>query len=319
MQFVVRQVVNPIFFATVIIITAYLPLLGLERVEAKLFSPVAYTISYALIGALLCTLLLVPGLAFMALRKPSKPFHNPVLECMESRYRDLLDLPGTAVDHLCHDSAADLGPRHRRRHGRTGLSAQSRRRLAVAASAIAERHFLREGAEMASDLRDAVLEFPEVSYVITQIGRNDDRTDPWTTSHIEAPIGLKPYDMARTGDEGAIRHQLTTRLSQLPGMEVGVSQPIIDNVNELVSGAHSALVVKVFGEDLKETRRIADEIVLREDGQGTTQTSIVQEPPIPQIVFHVDRATAARYGINVADVANLIQIGVGGVRSDRSM
>ncbi|MGD9659498.1 MAG: efflux RND transporter permease subunit, partial [Methylocystis sp.] len=107
--------------------------------------------------------------------------------------------------------------------------------------------------------------------------------------------------------------KLTSRHSQLPGMDVGVSQPIIDNVNDLVSGAHSAMVVKIFGEDLKETRRIGNEIVAAlKTVKGTTQTSIVQEPPIPQIAFHIDRAAAARYGINVADVSNMIQIGVGG-------
>ena len=171
-----------------------------------------------------------------------------------------------------------------------------------------------KASDMASDLRRAVMEFPEVSYVITQIGRNDDRTDPWTTSHIETPVGLNPYDSwpGRETKEQFIT-KLTNRLSQLPGMDVGVSQPIIDNVNDLVSGAHSAMVVKIFGEDLKETRRIGNEIVAALKAvKGTTQTSIVQEPPIPQIAFHIDRAAAARYGINVSDVSNLIQIGVGG-------
>jgi cobalt-zinc-cadmium resistance protein CzcA len=158
------------------------------------------------------------------------------------------------------------------------------------------------------------MEFPEVSYVITQIGRNDDRTDPWTTSHIEAPIGLNRYD---SWPEHETKEQfiakLTKRLGQLPGMDIGVSQPIIDNVNDLVSGAHSAMVVKIFGEDLKETRRIGNEVVAAlKTVKGTTQTSIVQEPPIPQIAFHIDRAAAARYGINVSDVSNMIQIGVGG-------
>ncbi|MEK8091821.1 CusA/CzcA family heavy metal efflux RND transporter [Methylocystis sp. IM3] len=314
-QFVVRQVVNPIFFATIIIITAYLPLLGLERVEAKLFSPVAYTISYALFGALLCSLLVVPGLAYIAFNKPSKVFHNVVLERLQARYGELL---AACVDKpkivYAAAGAAFLG--------------------VIVAGATIGREFLPnldEGSlwlqvqlpsgisigkaqEMARDLRNAVLEFPEVSFVVTQIGRNDDRTDPWTTSHIEAPVGLKPYHEWPSGETKAeFVRRLSERLRQLPGVDAGVSQPIIDNVNELVSGAHSALVVKVFGEDLREMRRIASEIVatLRET-PGTTQTSIVQEPPIPQIAFHIDRTTAARYGINVADVANLIQTGVGG-------
>ena len=314
-QFVVGQVVRPIFFATVIIIAGYVPLLGLERVEARLFSPVAYTIAYALIGALLCTLMLVPSLAYMALRYPSKPFHNRVLEWMEARYKELL--------YRCLERPAIV-------YVTTALAVCG---VVIAGGAVG-RDFLpnldegslwlqvqlpsgisfEKASDMASDLRRSVMEFPEVSYVITQIGRNDDRTDPWTTSHIEAPIGLNPYDSwpERETKEQFIT-KLTNHLSKLPGMDVGVSQPIIDNVNDLVSGAHSAMVVKVFGEDLKETRRIGNEIVAAlKTVKGTTQTSIVQEPPIPQIAFHIDRAAAARYGINVSDVSNMIQIGVGG-------
>ncbi|MGJ0510272.1 MAG: efflux RND transporter permease subunit [Methylocystis sp.] len=313
--FVVRQVVNPIFFATIIIITAYLPLLGLERVEAKLFSPVAYTISYALIGALLCSLLVTPGLAFMAFHKPAEVFHNVVLERLEARYGVLLaacvDTPriiyaaaGAAFIGVIL-AGATIGREFLPNldEGSLWLQVQLPSGISIG-----------KAQEMARDLRNAVLEFPEISFIVTQIGRNDDRTDPWTTSHVEAPIGLRPYDEWPAGETKAdFIRRLSERLRQLPGVEVGVSQPIIDNVNDLVSGAHSALVVKVFGQDLKEARRIAEEIVLTlRETPGTTQTSIVQEPPIPQIAFHVDRTTAARYGINVADVANLIQTGVGG-------
>ncbi len=314
-QFVVGQVVKPIFFATIIIIAGYVPLLGLERVEARLFSPVAYTIAYALLGALLCTLALVPGLAYMALRHPSKPFHNLVLEWLEKRYRDALYVclqrpsiiyVATAIMTVAVILAgANVG-----RDFLPNLDEGSLWLQVQLPSGIS----FDKASEMASSLRKAVMEFPEVSYSITQIGRNDDRTDPWTPSHIEAPVGLQPYSTWPGGEtKDQLIAKLTKRLNQLPGMEIGVSQPIIDNVNELVSGAHSAMVVKIFGEDLKETRRIGAEIVeALKAVKGTTQTSIVQEPPIPQIAFIIDRAAAARYGINVADVSNIIQIGVGG-------
>jgi len=314
-QFVVRQVVNPIFFATIIIITAYLPLLGLERVEAKLFSPVAYTISYALFGALLCSLLVVPGLAYIAFHKPSEIFHNVVLERLQDAYGRTLAL---CVDQprLIYGSAAAafvgvlLAGATIGREFLPNLDEGSLWLQVQLPSGIS----IGKAEEMARDLRNVVLEFPEVSFVVSQIGRNDDRTDPWTLSHIEAPVGLKPYDEWPAGEtKSDFVRRLGARLSQLPGVEAGISQPIIDNVNDLMAGAHSALVVKVFGQDLKEARRIASDIVATlKETPGTTQTSIVQEPPIPQIAFHVDRSTAARYGINVADVANLIQTGVGG-------
>ncbi|MCX7899700.1 MAG: efflux RND transporter permease subunit, partial [Methylocystis sp.] len=314
-QFVVGQVIKPIFFATIIIIAGYVPLLGLERVEARLFSPVAYTIAYALLGALICTLTLVPSLAYMALRHPSKPFHNRVLEWLEMRYREALyqciEKPvivyaGTAATIVAAVFAGGSV-------GRDFLPNLDEGSLWLQVQLPSGISF-EKASEMASDLRKAVMEFPEVSYTITQIGRNDDRTDPWTTSHIEAPVGLTPYATWPGGEtKEKFIARLTQRLSKLPGMEIGVSQPIIDNVNDLVSGAHSAMVVKVYGEDLKETRRIGNEIVAAlKTVRGTTQTSIVQEPPIPQIAFHIDRAAAARYGINVADVSNLIQTGVGG-------
>lgn len=314
-QFVVGQVIKPIFFATIIIIAGYVPLLGLERVEARLFSPVAYTIAYALLGALICTLTLVPSLAYMALRYPSKPFHNRVLDWLENRYRAALDqclrkpvivygaVAATVVSVVFAGGAVGRDFLPNLDEGSLWLQVQLPSGISF-----------EKASEMASDLRKAVMEFPEVSYAITQIGRNDDRTDPWTTSHIEAPVGLTSYATWPSGEtKEKFIARLTQRLSKLPGMEIGVSQPIIDNVNDLVSGAHSAMVVKIYGEDLKETRRIGNEIVAAlKTVPGTTQTSIVQEPPIPQIAFHIDRAAAARYGINVADVSNLIQIGVGG-------
>jgi heavy metal efflux system protein len=314
-QFIVRQVVNPIFFATIIIITAYLPLLGLERVEAKLFSPVAYTISYALFGALLCSLFVVPSLAYIAFHKPSKVFHNVILERLQDAYSATL---AASVDRprviygaaLAAFAGVVIGGATIGREFLPNLDEGSLWLQVQLPSGIS----ISKAEEMARDLRNVVMEFPEVSFVVTQIGRNDDRTDPWTTSHIEAPVGLKPYDEWPPGETKAdFIRSLNERLKKLPGVEVGISQPIIDNVNDLVSGAHSALVVKVFGQDLREARRIATEIVnVLKDTPGTTQTSIVQEPPIPQIAFHIDRTTAARYGINVADVANLIQTGVGG-------
>src|SRR5262249_55967618 len=102
-------------------------------------------------------------------------------------------------------------------------------------------------------------------------------------------------------------------LKQLPGFAVGINQPISDMVFDLVGGAHSALVIRVFGDDLTEGRRIASEIVeILRNTKGTAEASIFEEPPLPQIAIEADRAAAARYGINVSDITNLIQNGIGG-------
>jgi heavy metal efflux system protein len=312
---ILKQVVNPIFFATLIIITAYIPLLTLEQAEGKLFAPIAYTVGYALFGALLCTLLLVPGLAFIAFRKPRRVFHNPVVAWMEGGYQRLLDASIAhcrvvyAATALAFVALFGLGATVGREflpdldEGALWLQVQLPTGLS-----------LDRASEMASDLRRAVLEFPEVSYVITQLGRSDDRVDAWTPSHLEAPVGLTPYD---TWPAGETKKDFVTRLERrinaMPGYSTGIQQPISDMVNDLVGGAHSALVVKVYGDNFTELRRIGNEVVEVLKGiRGTTSASIFEEPPIPQIAIKFDRAALARYGINVSDVASIIQTGVGG-------
>jgi cobalt-zinc-cadmium resistance protein CzcA len=150
--------------------------------------------------------------------------------------------------------------------------------------------------------------------VVTQTGRNDDGTDPWTMSHIEAPVGLRPYD---TWPAGESKKQFVDRLAaglarDLPGYSIGISQPIIDGVNDLIGGAHSPLVIKIYGDDLQQLRSIGGQIVnVLYTIQGTSSASIFQEPPIPQIEVKLDRGRAARYGVNMTDVQNVIQTGVG--------
>lgn len=309
------QVANPIFFATLIIITAYFPLFAFERAEAKLFTPIAYTIGYALFGALLCTLTLVPGLAFEAFRRPRKMFHNMPLEWLQRGYHSILSLllrwPSIVYGAIVVSFAlvvylgATIGREFLPDLDEGALWLQVQLPPGIS---------LDKASEMASELRRALREFPEISYAITQLGRSDEQTDPWTPSHIEAPVGLTPYD---TWPDGETKQEfvarLTARLARLPGFDIGVSQPIIDNINDLIGGAHSALVLKIFGDDLKELRRIGSEVVdVLKDVPGTSEASIFEEPPLPQIAINIDRAAAARYGINVSDIVSLIQTGVGG-------
>ena len=309
------QVTRPIFFASLIIISAYFPLLSFERAEAKLFTPMAYTMGYALFGALLATLALVPGLAYYAFRNPGRVYQNRWLERLTAGYDRMLqaclDDPKIiyGVTALALASVVGLGVTIGREflpdldEGALWLQVQLPTGLS-----------LNKASDMASDLRRLLLKHPEVSYVVTQTGRNDDGTDPWTMSHIEVPVGLKPYD---TWPKGETKKKFIDRLAkefaqELPGYSIGISQPIIDNVNDLIGGAHSPLVVKIYGDDLDELRRIGGEIVdVLSSIEGTSSASIFQEPPIPQIEIKLDREKAARYGINMTDLQNVIQTGVG--------
>jgi cobalt-zinc-cadmium resistance protein CzcA len=309
------QVARPMFFATLIIITAYFPLFTLQRGEAALFTPMAFTVGYALFGALLCPLALVPGLAYLAFRKPRPVFRNRPLEWLGGAYRAalgrLLDRPilsylatglafvavgvlGTVVGR---DYLPDLD------EGSLWLQVQMPSGLSLEAAS-----------EMASELRRTVREFPEVRYIMTQLGREDAAVDAWTFSHIEAPIGLTPYGSWPKGETKAdFVRRLNARLRELPGFNVGINQPISDMVFDAIGGAHSALVIRVIGDDFSEDRRIAGEIVdILRNTKGTAEASIFQEPPLPQIAIETDRTAAARYGINISDITNLIQTGVGG-------
>ncbi len=311
-----HQVARPILFATLIIITAYFPLFAFERAEAKLISPMAITVGYALFGALLCTLALIPGLAYLALRRPRAIFHNHVLEWVEDRYRAiltrLLDRPkivyGTAG--LALVGVFGLGLTIGREflpdldEGALWMQVQLPTGLS-----------LDKASDMAGELRRAVREFPEVSYIVTQLGRTDEGVDPWTPSHMEVPVGLTPYD---TWPDGETKEQfvarLNARLEQLPGFSTGISQPIIDMVNDVVGGAHSPLAIRIFGDDFTELRKIGGQIVDVLNGvQGTAAAAIFQEPPIPQVVVRIDRDAVSRYGLNVSDVTGLIQTAVGGM------
>jgi cobalt-zinc-cadmium resistance protein CzcA len=173
---------------------------------------------------------------------------------------------------------------------------------------------LDQASDMASELRREVRKFPEVSFMVTQTGRNDDGTDSWTMSHIEAPVGLTPYDSWPNGEsKKEFVNKLSTTLEKdLPGFDIGISQPIIDGVNDLIGGAHSPLVIKIYGDDLDMLRNIGHQIVTVLYGiPGTSSASLFQEPPIPQIEIKLDHEKAARYGINMTDVQNVIQTGVG--------
>ena len=168
--------------------------------------------------------------------------------------------------------------------------------------------------DMADELRRATLEFPEVSYIVTQTGRNDDGTDYWTPSHIEASVGLHPYGEWKSGlTKQQLIAKMAQRFEKMPGYTVGFMQPMIDGVQDKLSGAHSDLTVKVYGQDLSEDRRVADEMVaILSKVPGAADVAVDIEPPLPNLRIDLDRAAAARYGINAADVAQLISTGVGG-------
>jgi cobalt-zinc-cadmium resistance protein CzcA len=310
-----HQVARPIFFATLIIVTAYLPLFAFQRVEAKLFYPMVYAVGYAQLGALLLVLMLVPGLAYLAYRRPRRVFRNPVLDWLEIGYprllRRLLDRPAIvyALGACAVVAVVSLGATVWREflpeldEGSIWLHAELPGGISLATSN-----------KMVVDLRDAISEFPEASHIVIHVGRNDDGTDPWTPSHIEAGVELRPYSAWPSGgSKQDLIQRMAARFRGLSGFEIAFSQPITDTLIDKVFEPHAQLTVRVFGDDYDQMRRIARQVVdVLNTVPGTADVALDEYPPLPQVVIKVDREATARYGINVSDITDLIQTGIGG-------
>jgi len=307
------EVARPMFFAALIIVAAYLPLFAFERVEQKLFTPMAFTVGYAVLGALLFAMTAMPALAFLLYRKPGKTFQNPVFLWLRDAYDRVLvaitQKPRRALipGGLAIVATCVLGLTL----GRSFLPYLDEGSLWLQIT-MPPGISLDKGKELAAEYRAAVREFPEVSDVVTQLGRNEDGTDPWTTSHIESFVGLRPY-REWGGDKQALIERMQARLERVPGITAGFAQPMIDGVNDKIAGAHSELVVKVYGEDFDEMRRIAEQVRETLAGvRGAVDVMIDQEPPLPQLRIEFDREAAARHGVAVGDLVHLIEGPVGG-------
>ena len=309
------EVARSIFFSTIIIITAYMPLFAFEHVERKLFTPMAFTVSYALIGALLTALLLTPALSFLAYRKPRKLYQNKWLTKLNDRYTrhvgiligkgrailaTLLLILGGSIALSITVGKDFLPPLD---EGSIWVQVQLPSGISID-----------ESKKMADDLRHVLKEFDETSYVMTQLGRDDEGAECFSLSHIEAGVGLKPYNTWKSGRTKAeLVEAMSAAIEQMPGYSAGFSQPIIDMVMDQIAGTHSDLALKIYSDDIDESRRIADQIAdVVADIKGASDVAVDQEPPTPQLQISVNRAAIAQYGLNVSDVTELIELAIGG-------
>lgn len=309
------QVARSIFFSTVIIITAYMPLFAFEHVERKLFTPMAYTVGYALFGALLTALLLTPCMSYMAYRKPRKIYHNRWLEKLNAVYTRqvnktiargrvvvvvlLATLLGSGI--LAVTVGKDFLPPLD--EGSIWVQVQLPSGISI-----------EQSKKMSDELRHTLKKFDETSYVMTQLGRDDEGAECFSLSHIEVGVGLKPYNTWKSGRTKAeLIEAMAAAIEQMPGYQVGFSQPIIDMVMDQIAGTHSDLALKIYSEDIDEGRRVADQIAaVVSQIPGATDVAVDQEPPTPQLQISVDRDRIAQYGLNVSDVAQLIELAIGG-------
>jgi len=309
------EVAKPVFFSSIIIITAYLPLFAFERIEKKLFTPMAFTVGYALLGGLAVALLLIPGLSYAAYKKPGKTYRNRWLESLTRTYNQhiirLLEKPRKvflplvliliATIILTTNVGKDFLPQLD--EGSIWLQVQ----LPPGIS-------LEKSKEMSDSLRKRIIKYEEVVYVMVQTGRDDAGSEPFSTSHLECSVGLKPYtEWAHGKTKYDLIEEMASDLNTMPGYSIGFSQPIIDMVMDMLAGTHSDLALNIYGEDFKESRQLAEQIVHELNSiPGAADVAIDQEPPVPQLQINADRDKIAQYGLNVSDVAELIEVAVGG-------
>jgi cobalt-zinc-cadmium resistance protein CzcA len=314
-----HEVQRPVFYAIAIIITAYLPIFTLQRVEGRLFKPMAWTVSFALLGALLFSMLVAPVLSSFYFPKGAREWRNPLVELLRNSYRQSVRW---AIDH---------------RHVTVGVAA-----LAVVAaiylttSGVIGSEFLphldegalwvrgtlapstgpTEGTRLANQARILLCSFPEVTQCTSQVGRPDDGTDTTGFFNTEYFVDLKPKEQWRPvfhQDKDELIAAMNRELDKIPGVIWNFSQPIADNMEEAVSGVKGELATKVYGDDLAVLEDKADQIAkLMGQIEGIEDLGVLRVLGQPNLNFEVDRRQAARYQINVADVQDAIQSAVGG-------
>ena len=314
-----HEVQRPVFFAIAIIITAYLPIFTLQRVEGRLFHPMAWTVAFALIGALLFSMLVAPVLSSLLFSKGVREWHNPVMEFLKKHYRNALRW---AIEHrLVTVGGAAIG-----------LAAT----IFLIMAGVIGSEFLphldegalwvrgtlapstgpTEGTRLADETRIVLCSFPEVTQCTSQVGRPDDGTDTTGFFNTEYFVDLKPKEQWRLvfhQDKERLIAAMQRELDKIPGVIWNFSQPIADNMEEAVSGVKGELAVKIYGNDLKLLETQADQIVnIMRQVNGIEDLGVLRVLGQPNLEISVDRVEAARHQINVADIQDAVQTAVGG-------
>lgn len=314
-----HEVQRPVFYAIAIIITAYLPIFTLQRVEGKLFKPMAWTVAFALLGALIFSMLIAPALASLLFRGDAKQWQNPIMTFLIVRYRRSLHwaiqhrwviVGGAVLTLLLSAFLAFSGV-----IGSEFLPHLDEGAIWVRGT-LAPSVGPTESAAVAERARQILCSFPEVPQVVSQIGRPDDGTDTTGFFDTEFFVDLLPKEKWRPvfrQDKERLIAAMDRELEKIPGVLWGFSQPISDNLEEAVSGVKGALAVKIYGDDLRTLEEKADEIVaVMRPIRGVEDLGVFRVIGQPNLNFTVDRDQASRYGINVSDVQDTIQTAVGG-------
>jgi cobalt-zinc-cadmium resistance protein CzcA len=314
-----HEVQRPVFYAIGIIITAYIPIFTLQAVEGRLFKPMAWTVAFALLGALIFSMLIAPVLASFFFPKGAKEWHNPVMVFLTNRYRG-------AARFAIHQKWLTLGlvlcaaafAGYLAFGGAIGSEFLPHLDEGAiwARGTLAPSTGYTEGSRLMEKARLVLASFPEVTQVVSQVGRPDDGTDTTGFFNTEYFVDLKPKEKWRPvfqESKDELVSAMDRELEKIPGTLWNFSQPIADNMEEAVSGVKGQLAVKIYGDNLRNLEAKGDEIVaVMRTVKGIEDLGLFRVVGQPNLNFIVDREKAARYQINVADVQDAIQTAVGG-------
>jgi cobalt-zinc-cadmium resistance protein CzcA len=314
-----HEVQRPVFYAITIIITAYLPIFTLQSVEGRLFKPMAWTVAFALLGSLIFSMLLAPVLASFMFPNGASEWENPVMRWLTNRYRTSSTW---AIDHkivpltiACGMLALGGFLAFSGVIGSEFLPHLDEGAIWVRGS-LAPSTGPTESLAIADKTRIVLSSFPEVTQVVSQIGRPDDGTDTTGFFNTEYFVDLKPKDQWRPvfhKDKDELIGAMNRELEKMPGVVWNFSQPISDNVEEAVSGVKGELAVKLYGSNLKTLEAKGNQIVqVMSTVPGVADLGLFHVIGQPNLSYVVDRAAAARYGINVSDIQAAIESAVGG-------
>ncbi len=309
------EVARPTLFALLIIIVAYIPIFSLQRVEGRIFAPMANTVCAALVAALVFSFTLIPLLAFILLRRAGAsetPVERATLRIYRPALHWALDHRGTVVATTLGVLA--LGLWLFTRLGTEFLPELNEGALYVTFTLPPSVSLAESSRKVVPRIRDVFLSFPEVKGLLSQLGGPDDGTDWSTPNNLEYFVDLKPRDEWPRGvtTDGLVE-AMRARLADIPGIEFNFSQPIKDNIEENISGMIGQVAIKLFGDDLDAMRRAADDVRrVVEKVPGAAEVAVVQSAELPQVHIVVDRQAIARYGLNAADVEDVVETAIGG-------
>jgi cobalt-zinc-cadmium resistance protein CzcA len=314
-----HEVQRPVFYAIGIIVTAYLPIFTLQAVEGRLFKPMAWTVAFALLGALIFSMVIAPVLSSFLFYKGAREWHNPVMSWITDRYRHAATW---AIEHRYVTVGVAIGALVLAAFlGLSGVIGSEflphldegaiwvRGTLAPSAGPTT-------GIALMDQARVVLAAFPEVSEVVSQVGRPDDGTDTTGFFNTEYFVDLLPKNKWRPAfhqNKDELIASMSHQLEKMPGVTWNFSQPISDNVEEAVSGVKGELAVKLYGDDLKLLEQKSDQIqAIMSQIRGVQDLGVFRVLGQPNLDYVVDRRAAARFGINVSDIQDAIQTAVGG-------